>query len=211
MELEPKVGRRLAGFLTVSRVLLSIGLAGLGAALGAESLPAAIPLITLCLLTDLIDSPLACQVRGSPVSSGRRQDAGVNPAIPLGVTAYLLFSSYLTPWLGATLLLALLLVWMLHPKEVVRPLCIAPYLILGVATFQEAPLVGWLVIGYLLATLAVCGSRSRSHSRVDGSQRLEARLARSVPRERRLERLAKRASLSPRAWVDGSTKLEARR
>ena len=58
MELEPKVGRRLAGFLTVSRVLLSIGLAGLGAALGAESLPAAIPLITLCLLTDLIDSPL---------------------------------------------------------------------------------------------------------------------------------------------------------
>lgn len=211
MELGPKVGKRLAGFSTASRVLLSIGLAGLGAALGAESLPAAIPLITLCLLTDLIDSPLACQLRGSPVSWVGQQDAGANPAIALGVTAYLLFSDYLTPWLGTTLMLALLLVWMLHPKQLAWPFCIAPYLILGVATFQQAPLIGWLVIGYLLATLAVCWSRSQSHFLVEGSQRLGARLARSVPRRRGLERLAKRAYLSSREWVDGRRKLEARR
>jgi len=190
MELGPKVGRRLAGFLTVSRVLLSIGLAGLGAVLGAESLPAAIPLVILCWLIDLVDGPVARQVRGSPVSWAGQLDAGANPGIPLGVTAYLLFTDCLTPWLGTTLMLVLLLAWLLHPKQLAWPFHIAPYLILGVATFQEAPVIGWLVIGYPLAPLAVRWSRSQSSFLVDGFRKLEARLA-------------KRASLSSREWIDG--------
>jgi hypothetical protein len=211
MELTPRVGRRLTGFLTVNRVLLSIGLAGLGALFGAESLPAAIPLLILCLLTDLVDGPLARQVRGSPVSWVGRHDAGANPAISLGVAAYLLFCDYLSPWLGTTLMLALLLVWLLHSNQLAWPFYIAPYSILGVATFQEAPLIGWLVIGYLLAPLAVRWSRSQSHLLVDGCQRSGVRLARSASRGRGPERLAKRASLSWREWVDGCRKLEARR
>jgi hypothetical protein len=140
-----------------------------------------------------------------------RHDADADLAIALGVTAYLLFSNYLTPWLGTTLMLALLLVWMLHPNQPAWPFCIAPYLILGVATFQEAPLIGWLMIGYLLAAGAVRWSRSQNHFLVDGCQRLGARLARSVPRGRGIERLTKRASLSSREWVDGRKKLEAGR
>lgn len=211
MELGLKAGRRLAGFLAVSRVLLSTGLAGLGAIFGPESLPAPIPLLILCLLTDLVDAPLSRQVRGLPLSWVGQHDAGVNPTIPLGVTAYLLFGDYLTPWLGTTLMLALLLVWMLQPNQVARPLCISTYLILGVATFREAPLIGWLVMGSLLATLAVRWSRSPSHFLVDRCQELGARLAHSRPRGRGPEQLAKRASLSAGEWVDSCGKLEARR
>jgi hypothetical protein len=71
MELGPEAGRRLAGVLTASRVLLNIGLARLGVILGAKSMPAAVPLIILCWLTDLVDGPLARQVRGSPVAIGQ--------------------------------------------------------------------------------------------------------------------------------------------
>jgi hypothetical protein len=211
MELGPNVGRRLAGFLTASRVLLSIGLAGLGAVFGAESLPAAIPLIILCWLIDLIDGPLARQVRGSPVSWVGQHDAGANQAIALGTTAYLLFSDYLNPWLGTTLMLALLLVWMLHPNQLAWPFYIAPHIILGVATFQQAPLIGWLLLGYLLAPLAVRWSRTKGQFLVDAWQKLGVRLARSNPRGRGPEQLAKRASLSSREWVDGCKKLEAGR
>jgi hypothetical protein len=211
MELGPKVGRRLAGILTVSRVLVSIGLAGLGVVLGAESLPAAIPLVILCWLADLIDGPLACQARGSPGWWVGQRDAGANPATALGIVAYLLFSDYLTPWLGTTLMLVLLLVWLLHPDHLAWPFYIAPYLVLGVATFQEAPLIGWLVIPYLLASLAVRWSRSQSQFLVDGCQKLEARLARSGPQGRGSERVAKLASLTSWILVNGCQKLEARR
>jgi len=149
----------LADLLTVSRALLAVCLAGLGMARGAEALPTVVLTVIISWLTDVLDGPLARRDPDRRITWVGERDAEVDLTTSLGVVAYLVLSGYLAGWLGAVLVLAMLGLWVFHSHQLAWPAYALPYAILILVAFQDAPLFGWLAVGYLLATLVVCWSR----------------------------------------------------
>jgi phosphatidylglycerophosphate synthase len=149
----------LADFLTVSRALLGICLAWLGMARGVEALPTAVLVVIISWLTDVLDGPLARYDPEHRVTWLGEHDAEADLAISLGVTAYLVLSAYLAGWMGAVLVLTILGLWVLHSHQLAWPFYALPYVILILLALQDAPLFGWLALGYLLATPVVCWPR----------------------------------------------------
>ncbi|MBC8446039.1 MAG: hypothetical protein H8D74_02445 [Chloroflexi bacterium] len=149
----------LADLLTVSRALLAVCLAGLGMARGAEALPTVVVTVIISWLTDVLDGPLARHDPDRRITWVGEHDAEVDLTTSLGVVAYLVLSGYLTGWLGAALVLAMLGLWVFHSHQLAWPFYALPYAILILVAFQDAPLFGWLAVGYLLATLVVCWHR----------------------------------------------------
>jgi len=145
----------LADVLTVSRVLLSISLAVLGATQGAGALPVAVLIVILCWFTDLVDGPLARHDADSRTTWVGKHDAEADLLITVGVSAYLVFSGYLAVWVGVALMLVAVGLRILHSRALAWPVGAVSYLVLGIVTFQESPILGWVVVGYLLVTLAV--------------------------------------------------------
>ena len=153
--------RPLADLMTVSRVLLGICLAGMGIKLGSEALPLAVMTVILCWFTDLVDGPLARHDTNTQTTWVGRHDAEADLTTSLGVTAYLVFSGYLSNWVGVVIVITLLGTWVLHSRQLAWPLYALPYVILGSAAYREATFFGWLATGYLLATLVIRWSRLR--------------------------------------------------
>lgn len=151
--------RLLADLLTVSRVLFSICLAGLGAERGAEALPTAVLIVVISWLTDVLDGPLARHDADHQVTWVGEHDAEADLTTSLGVVAYLILSGYLPGWLGTLLILTILGLWVLHSHQLAWPFYAIPYVLLILLALQEAPPFGWLAVGYLLVTLAACWSR----------------------------------------------------
>ncbi len=148
-------GKSLADLLTVGRALLGFCLAGLGWVRGAEALPTAVLTVILSWLTDLLDGPLARHAPDPRTTWIGEHDAEADLSVSLGVAAYLVLSGYLPAWMGGALVLMILGLWILHSHQLAWPFYALPYVVLGVTAFREAPLFGWLAVGYLLATLAV--------------------------------------------------------
>lgn len=153
--------RPLADLLTASRVLLSVYLVGLGMTRGAEALPVAVLAVILSWLTDLADGPLARHDPDSPITWVGRHDAEADLSVSLGVAVYLAFSGYLAAWLGVVLVLAIMGLWILHSHQLAWPFYAVPYTVLILTALRDAPLFGWLAVGYLLATLVASWSRLR--------------------------------------------------
>lgn len=146
-------GKFFADLLTLSRVFLSLGLAILGITLGAEGLPLAILIVIICWITDLLDGPLARRDPDTPSSwIGEHEDIA-DMAISLGVTAYLVFSGFLVPWVGIVLAVLLVGLWVFYSHQLAWPIYAIPYVILAIVAYREAPLFFWVVIGYLLILL----------------------------------------------------------
>ena len=153
--------RSLADTLTVSRALLGLCLAGLGLVRGGTALPTAVLVVILSWLTDLLDGPLARRDPSPESTWIGSHDAEADLAVSLGVASYLVLSDYLAAWLGATLVLITVGLWILHSHQLAWPFYALPYVVLGVIAFQEIPPFGWLAAGYLLATAAVRWRRLR--------------------------------------------------
>jgi len=149
----------LADLLTVSRVLLGICLAGLGMARRAEALPTAVFTVIISWLTDVLDGPLARHDSDHRITRVGEHDAEADLTVSLGVAAYLILSGYVAGWLGAMLVLTILGLWVLHSHQLAWPFYALPYVILILIALQDAPLFGWLAVGYLLATLVLCWPR----------------------------------------------------
>ena len=153
--------RPLADLLTVSRVIMGFGLAGLGMIIGPDALPLAVLTVLLCWFTDLVDGPLAHHDTNTQITWVGSHDAEADLTTSLGVTAYLVFSDFLPGWVGSTIVLALLGTWVLHSRQLAWPIYALPFVILGGVAFREASFYGWLAIGFLLAALAARWSRLR--------------------------------------------------
>lgn len=151
----------MADLLTVSRAFLGLCLAGLGLVHGAEALPTAVLTVILSWLTDLLDGPLARHDPDPRITWVGEHDAEADLAVSLGVAVYLVLSGHMVAWLGAVLVLLILGLWVLHSHQLAWPFYALPYVLLGGVAFREAPLFGWLAVGYLLVTLAVRWRRLR--------------------------------------------------
>lgn len=153
--------RNLADLLTLSRVLLALGLVLLGVRVGASALPAAVVVVILSWFTDLLDGPLARRDTVSAVTWVGQHDTEADLSTSLGVVAYLVLSGYVAGWLGALMSAATLVVWVFHSRQLAWPLYATPYGILLFVALRTAPVVGWLAIIYLLVTLATRWPRLR--------------------------------------------------
>ena len=153
--------RPLADLLTVSRVIMGFGLAGLGMILGPDALPLAVLTVLLCWFTDFVDGPLARHDPNNQITWVGSHDAEADLTTSVGVTAYLVFSDYLSGWVGSAIVLALLGTWVLHSHQLAWPIYALPFVIFGSVAFHEAAFFGWLSIGYLLIVLAVRWPRLR--------------------------------------------------
>jgi phosphatidylglycerophosphate synthase len=147
--------RNLADLLTVSRVLLAVGLVFLGLWVGDRALPAAVLIVVLSWFTDLLDGPLARRDPSSELTWVGQHDAEADLATSLGVVAYLFLSGYMVGWAGALIVAGTLLVWVLHSHQLAWPLYAMPYGVLVFVAIDRTPVVGWLAVVYLLATLGV--------------------------------------------------------
>jgi hypothetical protein len=179
MAFRARHARPLADLLTASRVLLAVYLAALGVTRGTEAVPVAVLTVIVSWLTDLVDGPLARWDPDPRISWVGEHDAEADLTTSLGVTAYLVLSGYVSPWIAAVLVAALLLVWILHSHQLAWPLYALPYVFLGAVAFREAPLFCWLAAGYLAATLAIRWSRLRQEFLPEFFQALASVLVRS--------------------------------
>jgi len=147
--------KALADALTVTRAALGLCMAGLGLAQGKGALPTVLVLVLISWLSDLVDGPLArCNPDAYTTWVGEH-DAEADLATAVGVASYLALSGYIAAWLGVGLISAILLLRVLHSYQLAWPCYAVPYAILLGLALQDAPLLGWLVIIYLGATLVV--------------------------------------------------------
>lgn len=143
----------LADTLTVTRVILGLGIAGLGWAQGKSALPTVVCAVIVSWLTDLLDGPLARRDEAWRATWVGEHDAEADLAISLGIAAYLVLSGYLAALIGEGLVLTILLLWCLHSHQLAWPFYALPYVLLLRAALREAPVLGWLIVAYLGMTL----------------------------------------------------------
>ncbi len=154
-------GRNLADLLTVSRVFLALVLVWLGLSIGHSAMPTAILLVVLSWFTDLLDGPLARRDTISPPTWVGQHDAEADLSTSLGVAAYLVLTGHIPGWVGAVMSVATIAIWTLHSRQLAWPLYAAPYGILVFVALGAVPILGWLVVAYLLVTLATRWPRLR--------------------------------------------------
>ena len=145
----------LADLLTLSRALLALCIAGLALAGSRDTVAAAMVGVIVSWLTDLLDGPLARRDPDPETTWIGEHDAEADLSTSLGVTAYLVLSGHLPGWLGGLLVLVTLGLWVLHSHQLAWPFYAVPYVLLVFIALQEAPLFGWLAVGYLLITLMI--------------------------------------------------------
>lgn len=176
----------LADTLTIARAILGLCIAGLGWLQGRAALPTVVVAVVISWLSDLLDGPLARHDEAWHATWVGEHDAEVDLVVSLGIAVYLVLSGYLTAWVGAGLMLVILLPWCLHSHQLAWPFYALPYVILVLAAFRDAPASGWLAVAYLGMTLvlrwrrlmreylpeffdAVASLRKASRSQVEGS------------------------------------------
>lgn len=145
----------LADLLTLSRALLALCIAGLGLVDGQNTAGMAVVGTIVSWLTDLLDGPLARRDPDPQTTWIGEHDAEADLSTSLGITAYLVLKGHMPGWLGGLLVLVILGLWVFHSHQLAWPFYAVPYVLLVVIAFQEAPLFGWLAVGYLLVTLLV--------------------------------------------------------
>ncbi len=145
----------LADLLTLARALLAFCIAGLSLVEGTNTVALAVVGVIVSWLTDLLDGPLARHDPDPETTWIGEHDAEADLSTSLGVTVYLVLSGHLPGWVGAILVLITLGLWILHSHQLAWPFYAVPYVLLGLFAFQEAPLFGWLAVGYLAIALAI--------------------------------------------------------
>jgi hypothetical protein len=152
MRLKFQHTKPLADLLTASRVLMAIQLILLGLTRSSDGLHLAVLLVLISWLTDLLDGRLARRDPNFKPTWIGDHDAEVDLVTSVGVAAYLVFSGYLATWLGLVIVVFLLVLWILHSRQLAWPIYALPYVLLLITAFQDAPLLAWVMVGYLLVT-----------------------------------------------------------
>ena len=147
--------RFLADCLTLARVLISVTLPLLSVLAGPAALPQVVLLVLVAWFTDLVDGPLARRAKASEPSWIGRHDGEADLGVALGAGGYLITGRFLNPWLGLALLLAAVALRCWHSMQLAWPLQALFYVLLAEAAWRKARLFAWLILGYLLFTLAV--------------------------------------------------------
>ena len=143
--------KTLADVLTAVRFCLAGVILWLGVRGGAEALPAAVVVLILAWLTDLLDGPLA---RRDPL--GRRtwigdRDLETDMSVSLAVLVYLALVGYLTPKaaVGYGIVCAALL-WHFRSLHLAWAVQAPPYAGMLYAALRDAPRYGLIALGYLV-------------------------------------------------------------
>jgi hypothetical protein len=147
--------RFLADCLTLARALISVTLPLLGVLAGPAALSYVVLLVLVAWFTDLVDGPLARRAEASEPSWIGRHDGEVDLGVALGVGGYLITAGFLNPWLGLALLLAAVTLRCWYSMQLAWPLQALFYLLLANTAWRRARRFVWLILGYLLFTLAV--------------------------------------------------------
>jgi|YNPBryantNP2012_1023418.scaffolds.fasta_scaffold10446_4 hypothetical protein len=151
----------LADALTVTRAVLGLCIAALGLTQGRDALPTVMLILIASWLSDLVDGPLARRDPESHTNWVGEHDAEADLATSLGVAVYLVLSGYLAAWVGAGLVVSILLLWILHSHQLAWPCYALPYVILLGLALRDAPAYGWFTILYLGVTLVLRWRRLR--------------------------------------------------
>jgi phosphatidylglycerophosphate synthase len=155
MKISIKQAKPIADFLTLFRFFLGLVIAVLGYLRSSEGLQAAILLVLLSWLTDIVDGRLARRDPDAQDTWLGRHEAEADLSTSLGVTVYLVFSGYIPIWFGVLIVFVLPAVWLLHSHQLAWPLYALPYAILLIVAFDGTPALAWLMVAYLLVTLVI--------------------------------------------------------
>ena len=148
--------KRLADFLTASRVLIALLLTWLGLAGARDSLALAGFLLLISWISDLFDGALA-RLSGTGSTWIGDHDLEADVTVSLGVLIYLVGTGFLQPnYAVVYILLWVLLFWRWGWQRDPAMLFQAPiYLWLMVVAMQYAPQAGWWLIGYVVLVVVV--------------------------------------------------------
>lgn len=152
--------KTLADVLTAVRFCLAGVILWLGVRGGAEALPAAVVVLILAWLTDVLDGPLA---RRDPL--GRRtwigdRDLETDISVSLAVLVYLALAGYLTPKaaVGYGIVCAALL-WRFRSLHLAWAVQAPPYAGMLYAALRDAPRYGLIALGYLVLVVVATWPR----------------------------------------------------
>ena len=152
--------KTVADLLTASRFGLAWLILWLGISAGADALPAAMMVLILAWITDLLDGPLA---RRDP--SGRTtwigdRDLETDISVSIGVLAYLTLAHYVAPSIaiGYGLICAALLV-RFRSRELGMFIQAPVYAGIIYVALHDAQVYGWLAVGYVLLVIVATWPR----------------------------------------------------
>jgi phosphatidylglycerophosphate synthase len=144
----------IADLLTLSRVVAAGVLCWLGLTSGASALPAAALVIVLGWTTDQFDGWFA---RRSPAPTRLKDhDFYVDLIFYVGIVAYLSLARFLPAWLVAGFVTLGSAAWLLTRKKAVVVLCLRIIdVAYGVIIFMYAPVIGFVLVGWLVVLAVV--------------------------------------------------------
>ncbi len=139
----------LADLLTLSRVAAAGLLLWLGPAHGADALPVAVGITVLAWTTDQLDG-WAARRSATPTKLGP-YDFPIDAAFYLGILGYLVTADYLPVVIAVVFLAVAMVAWFSTRRKAVGILCLRLIdLFAAGVIFSEQPLLGFLVLGWLL-------------------------------------------------------------
>ncbi len=152
--------KTLADLLTGLRFALAWVILWLGISAGADALPAAMMVLILAWITDLLDGPLARRD-----ASGRKtwigdRDLETDISVSIAVLAYLTLAHYVAPStaVGYGLLCAAMLA-KFRSRQLGMVVQAPPYAGIVFVALRDARNYGWLAVGYVLLVVAATWPR----------------------------------------------------
>lgn len=139
----------LADTLTLSRIVAAGVLIWLGLAYGATALPAAVAVTMLAWTTDQLDG-WAARRSAAPTRLGP-YDFPIDAIFYLGILGYLVTAGFLPVAIALIFLALAIAAWLSTRRKAVGVLCLRLVDLFGASIlFSEQPLLGFIVLGWLL-------------------------------------------------------------
>lgn len=151
------IAKPLADLITLSRMLLAFGLAWLGMAQGAPSLPLAAWLMIANWTGDCVDGPIARRSRVYHHTWIGDHDLETDIMVSLGLLAYMVAAGFVGLWPAvAYLLIWAAIFWRWGIPKSLGMLIQAPvYGWFILVAVRDAPSAGWWIVIWIAAAIAV--------------------------------------------------------
>jgi phosphatidylglycerophosphate synthase len=149
--------KQLADMLTLSRILIALGLAWLGFAQGAAGLPRAVWLMIADWTGDCLDGALARRSRNYRHTWLGDHDLEADMIVSGGLLVYMLLAGYVDLWLGSAYLLVWAFVfWRWGLVKVLGLLFQAPiYGWFICVALWHVPAAGWWLLAWITAAIII--------------------------------------------------------
>ena len=151
------VAKQVADLITSARVLIAVGLVGVGIVMGPAGLPWVAGMMIIDWAGDMLDGRIARRSRVQYHTWIGDHDLEVDMAVSVGLLAYLSVTEFLNIWLAGTyILLWCLYFWrqggIPHSHGMLFQAPIYAWFIW--VTLRETPLAGWCIVTFLLSVIA---------------------------------------------------------